>query len=102
MQATDESVFTTAEERENAAYERAKKRVEELKEYYSHLAIYLIVNGVLFAVDYLSGEGWWFYWPALFWGIGLAIHTFTTFVSDGPFGHNWEERKIRELMDRGS
>lgn len=81
-------------------YARAKSRVEELRGFYAHLAVYLIVNAGLILIDLLSGDGWWFYWPLLGWGIGLAVHAVNTYVVSGRIGSDWEERKIRELMEK--
>ena len=40
-----------------------------------------IVNGGLLAINLLSSPGhWWFYWPMLGWGIGLAAHDFAQAV----------------------
>jgi hypothetical protein len=83
-------------------YQRARKRVEELKGFYTHLAIYLVVNTGLFLIDYLtSPDNWWFYWPMIGWGIGLTAHGISIFA-EGRFGHAWEERKMREYMDDDS
>jgi hypothetical protein len=79
-------------------YRRAKKRVEDLKGFYTHVAIYLIVNTGLFLINALTSDTWWFYWPMIGWGIGLAAHAVALF-SEGRFGRAWEERKMRELMD---
>lgn len=79
-------------------YERARKRVEELREFYGSLAAYVVVMIVLFIVDYTDRGNWWVYWPAMGWGIFLALHAFRVF---GPGkGSGWEERKIRELVER--
>lgn len=90
-------------DRERAAYERARKRVEDIRGYYIHLMIYAVVNAGLFLIDALTGGGWWFYWPLLGWGIGVGAHTVSMIASSSRFGPRWEERKIRELMqkDRG-
>ncbi|HEX3301983.1 MAG TPA: 2TM domain-containing protein [Thermomicrobiales bacterium] len=80
-------------------YQQARKRVEEIKGFYTHLIIYLVVNAFLFAIDFIDGGSWWFYWPLLGWGIAVAIHGAVTFGVEGPLGKHWEERKIRELMD---
>lgn len=80
-------------------YKRARQRMEDLKGFYSHLMIFVLVNAILFVVDFLSGDSWWFYWPLVGWGIGIAIHGFSVFRG-GPFGPEWEARKIRHLMDR--
>jgi hypothetical protein len=83
------------------AYERARKRVEEIKGFYVHLGIYLIVNSMLFAINMLSDSGsLWFYWPLLGWGIGLGAHAFSVFAMGGFFGAEWEERKIRSLLEK--
>ena len=76
-------------------YERARKRVKELRDFYMGLAAYVVVMLVLFIIDYSDRGGWWVYWPAAGWGIGLALHAFRVF---GP-GTKWEERKIQQLMD---
>ncbi|HYP59037.1 MAG TPA: 2TM domain-containing protein [Thermomicrobiales bacterium] len=80
-------------------YQQARKRVEEIKGFYTHLVIYLVVNAFLFAIDLIDGGNWWFYWPLLGWGIAVAIHGAVTFGVEGPFGKRWEERKLRELME---
>jgi hypothetical protein len=85
---------------EETSYQRVKKRVEELKGFYTHLAVYLVVNLGLFLIDLASDGGWWFFWPLIGWGVGLAIHAFVVFGIEGPLGRGWEERKIRELMER--
>jgi hypothetical protein len=79
-------------------YKEAKKRVEDLKGYYVHLSIYTSVMLMLFLVDYIQGEGWWFYWAALGWGIGVIGHTVAVFFEAGFWGREWEEKKVKELM----
>lgn len=81
--------------------ERAKKRVEEIKGFYVHLGVYLIVNAGLFAIDMLTSPGTtWFYWPLLGWGIGMAIHAFAFFTEGRLLGPEWEERKVQEIVQR--
>lgn len=75
---------------------RAKKRAKEIAEWATHAGVYVIVIGFLFLIDLFSGSGWWFFWPALGWGVGLAIHTWTTF---GPrVDEEWIERKVQNQM----
>ena len=76
-------------------YERARRRVKELRDFYIGLAAYVVVMLVLFIIDYSNGNGWWVYWPAGGWGIGVVLHAFRVF---GP-GTKWEERKIQQLME---
>lgn len=78
---------------------RARKRVEEIKGFYVHLSVYLIVNAGIFAIDAITGGHWWFYWPLFGWGIALAIHAAALFFG-GPYGSRWEERKLRHVLGR--
>jgi len=50
----------------------------------------------LFAIDWLTGGGWWFYWPMLGWGVGLAIHGMSVFVKV-PIMHHVSHLEWREL-----
>jgi hypothetical protein len=65
---------------------KARKRVKAKKGFYAHLSSYIITIGFFFFVNLLSSPGdWWFYWPALAWGVGLVSHYF------GVFGFFWKE-----------
>jgi hypothetical protein len=37
---------------------------------------------------------------AFFWGIGLVAHGFSVFVPQWFLGNDWEERKIKEIMEK--
>lgn len=91
-------------------YAIAKSKVDKLRAFYTHLAVYLIVNIALFAVkitrNSLNGEtlqeavfdvnisGIW-----LIWGMIVAIHAFATFGMDFIFGKNWERKRIKKYME---
>ncbi|WP_018393670.1 2TM domain-containing protein [Bacillus sp. 37MA] len=81
-------------------YLRAKKRVENLKAFYIHLTVYVLVNTFLFGINLSSNAGdWWFLYPLGGWGIGLLAHGISTFAY-GKFGVEWEERKIKKYMEK--
>jgi hypothetical protein len=85
---------------ENERYERAKKRVENLKGFYIHLTVFVLVNFMLFFINLLTDTSyWWFIYPLGGWGIGLIAHGLSVFY-DGFLGSEWEERKIKEYMDK--
>ena len=81
-------------------YEVARKRVEVLKGFYTHLAVYLAVNLGLFVIDALQGGAWWFFWPAFGWGIGLAAHAVAVFFETKTTMSRWEKRKIEEYVEK--
>jgi Histidine kinase/2TM domain len=86
---------TTSNYSENTAYYRAKKRVEQLKEFYTNLISYCCVIPVLIFVNltYMP-QFQWFWFSAGGWGFGLIMHAFKVF----GYSSNWEERKIQEIL----
>jgi hypothetical protein len=87
--------------KEDEKYKAAKERVEEIKGFYVHLFIYIVVNIGLIIVDVLTSPlQLWFYWPLLGWGIGIAAHATSVFGIKGVLGKEWEERKIKEIMEK--
>lgn len=82
---------------DNNKYLRAKQRVDELKGFYGNLISYCCVIPLLIFINYKTYWGFqWFWFPMAGWGIGIAIHAFTVF----GYGAHWEERKIREFMEK--
>lgn len=57
----------------------ARKRASALMGWYSHAAIYIVVNIFLIAISTLGGKHWAVF-PALGWGLGLAIHGVTVWL----------------------
>ena len=55
--------------------EDARERwlVRRKEKFFEHLRSYLIVNAMLMGIALLSGSGFWFLWPLLGWGVGLAF-----------------------------
>ncbi|MBT8252975.1 MAG: 2TM domain-containing protein, partial [Bacteroidia bacterium] len=81
-------------------YLRARKHVDELKEFYYSLISYMVVIPILFFIWYQFTPFTiqWFWFPLVFWGLGLIFHAYKVFVNDGVFGRNWERKKIEEYM----
>ncbi len=89
---------------------RAKKKVEELKGFYIHLTVYVLVNTFLTVNiiienmgdgETFSGAFWnmgtFFIWGA--WGIGLAFHAAKVFSFNPFFNKEWEKRQIQKFME---
>lgn len=82
-------------------YIKARKHVENLKEFYYNLLSYCLVIPFLVFINLKTGPQFhWFWFPMFGWGIGLTFHAMNVFFEDGRFGRNWEERKIREYMEQ--
>ncbi|WP_299256837.1 2TM domain-containing protein [uncultured Aquimarina sp.] len=97
-------------------YKRAKKRVTEERAFYTHIAVYIIINIILFAVIlYLKDYFYDGYLiinliiSPILWGIFLLGHGLWTFreknglrkkFSKSVFSKKWEERKINEIINK--
>lgn len=82
---------------ESMAYDRAFKRVKELKDFYGNLISYCLVIPFLIFINLKTvPEYQWFWWPMLGWGIGVASHALQVF----GIGRDWEEKQIRKIMEK--
>jgi hypothetical protein len=82
--------------KETLAYEKAARRVKEIKGFYSNLTSYCLVIPFLAAINLLTSRDYlWFFWPMIGWGIGILAHAVNTF----GIGREWEEKKIKQLME---
>lgn len=91
---------------EEDRYERAKKRVKRISGFYSHLLVYVVINLMIVVINIQQlspGESyfqWHNFFTLFFWGIGLFAHGLSVFMPSVVMGKNWEDRKIKELMEK--
>ncbi len=86
---------------EKQAYENARRIVESRIDFFVHFLIYIVVNAVLFIINYKFSRGrWWFYFPLLFWGIGIFSHFLSVFVFSHDIREHWIEKKKQDLLKR--
>ena len=101
---------------EEKRYLRALNRVKRIQGFYWHLFLYLAIvialvivvyggfeekGGVFQFVNYIHYDNptwniYWFWFPFVIWGVVVLLQGIYVF----GFRSNWEERKIRELMDK--
>jgi hypothetical protein len=56
-------------------YQRARRATRVKIGFFYHLAAYTAVNLLLLAINLVVSPGiFWCIFPAIFWGIGIAIH----------------------------
>lgn len=94
------------------SYIKAKKRVADIKSFYIHLIVYILVNifisGIIVYGIMSSGGSFKYaithfgtYSTALFWGIGLFFHWLGVFgFSSIGLGKNWEDKKIKQILEQ--
>ena len=96
---------------EEKKYLRAQKRVKDIRGFYAHFIWFVAINlffmiskvyrninnGETFSeafFDYKAHSIW------VLWGIVIVFHWFGVFGSGYTLSKEWEERKIKELMDQ--
>jgi len=99
-QQTNTVVMTQTEHISEKRYERAKEKVEKLKGFYIHLTIYIIFIPVFIYLNFISTPFPWAIFPIIGWGLGVSGHALEAFDYNPLLGRDWEERKIRELMNK--
>jgi len=86
---------------EEERYIQARKKVESIKGFYGNLVAFVLVNAILIFINlYTSPQYLWFFWPLLWWGVGVVFHGLKVFEVFPTLGKDWEERKIKEFMEK--
>ncbi|MCZ7527857.1 MAG: 2TM domain-containing protein [Acidimicrobiia bacterium] len=86
---------------DDEAMERAQKRVKAVKDFWSFLGIYLLVNAIVITVNLLtSSDALWFYWVSLGMGIPLVITAVNALMASWGRASTWEERKLRQYYEQ--
>lgn len=87
----------------DARYVHAKRKVKKRKGFYIHAMVYVCVNLFIIVSNSIASEKGFSdadgYFTALFWGFGLFAHATSVFASDFIFGKEWEERKIKKIIN---
>ncbi len=90
--------------KKESAYIRAQKRLKEVKGFYMHALWYVIINiFIIVMIGVNTGGNIWnfgVFSTAIFWGIGLLFHAIMVFGKNLFFSKSWENRKIKEFMEK--
>ncbi|WP_299726482.1 2TM domain-containing protein [uncultured Tateyamaria sp.] len=71
---------------QSQAYQAAKDRIEARIGFYTHLAVYIAVILFLAVINFVTSSGTiWVHWPALGWGVAVALHGIFAVVLPGRF-----------------
>jgi uncharacterized membrane protein YhaH (DUF805 family) len=92
----------------NIKYLNAKKRVKQVKGFYIHALVFVLVNAFIIMMKVINGQHVAGepqikisqFLTIIIWGVGLVAHGLSVFLPNFILGKNWEEKKIRELMDK--
>ncbi len=75
----------------------ARRRAGAKMGWYIHASVYLAVNVLLVLLSLAGGRNWAIF-PALGWGLGLAIHGIVVFLTTG--GGGLHERMVARERER--
>ncbi|MFD0797942.1 2TM domain-containing protein [Maribacter chungangensis] len=96
-------------------YERAKLRVIALRGFYNHLAVFVIVNILLYLLrnkftiilinestfdnpKFLEWIDWNVFGTTIIWGVILVIHALNVLGNWPLFKKEWEQRQIKKYL----
>lgn len=96
-------MYNTPEEEK--LYKDARKRVKKKKSYYSAILAYFTICSFLTFLNWFQQRDqdtihWWVIWVWFGWGIGMFFYTVSFFKNGVFFGQDWEDRKIKEEMEK--
>ena len=92
--------------KDDIRYKEAERRVKKIKSFYVFAFVYFAVNIFILFLNYKElkpGETIWnlkYFSLPIFWGIGLIGYAINVFVPGVIRGSNWEEKKIKKLMEK--
>lgn len=77
----------------------ARRRAGAKLGWYTHAAVYLVVNLFLFVLsEHALGERRWSIYPMLGWGLGLALHGVAVFLLGS--GSGLRDRMVEKERER--
>lgn len=89
------------EDFDTIAYDKAKRKVKEIKGFYVNLACYLMVLPIIIYLNLkYTPEFHWFWFSMAGWGIGVVSHGMGAFGYYPFLGRDWEDKKLKELMNK--
>lgn len=91
---------------EKELIEMAQKRVKKIKDFYIHLFLYFVGISIYVAKTYFEAPLNFFpikhinCFVMSIWTFFLVLQIFQLFFSEIIFGKKWEERKIKQFMNK--
>ncbi len=85
---------------EDEIYQKARKRVEEKKGFYAHLAVYLVINILVVIIWAVTSFGRyaWFIFPVGGWGVIVILHCLFVFVFNKDA--RWEKKAVEKEAEK--
>ncbi len=79
----------------------AFNQVRKLKDFYIHLAQYVLVVALLAVINALTTPNlWWVQWVVMGWGVGVFFHWLQISERFSLFGSKWEKEQVEKRLGR--
>jgi Na+/melibiose symporter-like transporter len=86
---------------EAEALHRARKQIKRLREFYILCGTALLVVALTAVVNLVTDpDRLWFLWVVFGFAIAIGFSALDVFARDRVLGPAWEERKLREILER--
>jgi len=86
------------EDRVDVLRERAVKRLKKRRDFYTHLLVYLLVNGFIVGIWAVTGSGFfWPIFPMVGWGIGVVMNGWDV-LRDEEFREEQIQQEIARIQ----
>lgn len=82
---------------DNYKLRKVKGRVKKLKDFYRHILVMVIAIPVVIYINLTFSPEFHWFWIAI-WGMLFSI--VMNWLGNFRFGDEWEEKKIKELMNK--
>ena len=96
-----EGVTMNNESKLDSTEQKVIEHVQDIKGFYTHLAIYVGVLFVFLIINLLDSPAeFWVHLPAMGWGIGILFHGLCVFEVFSLLGPDWEKKQIEKRLGR--
>jgi fatty acid desaturase len=86
---------------EAEALHRARKQIKRLRDFYVLCGTALLVIALTAVVNLVTDPGrLWFLWVVFGFALAIGFSALDVFARDRVLGPAWEERKLREILER--
>jgi hypothetical protein len=81
-----------------ARAERPGRATTPARKLHAHAGIFIACAGVLTAVNWVTGGGWWSFWPLGVWAVALVVHYMV--YKTRSVDESWVEERTADLRSK--
>lgn len=86
---------------DTTAADRAAHRANDYRGMLWHIATFVIINAMFWAIDLAGGEGYWAFWITIVWGVALLFHIAWYYIDVSRRGARYNRFLEDEMRAQG-